>query len=291
MICAVFVFSSPTIGLPYSFVFYNPNFSHWALALHWLQKLCDGPLQPDAFSVAAAIRACEHAGQWPLALQLLQGLGALRISADVVVYSSAITTCEKNQQWKMALEIFKQMEEEGVVPNAVTYAACISACGRQSDWRQALDFLMSARDAQQFSTIACNATISACANGHEWQVPLRLLQLAPQKTLLTFSAAISACERCAQWQHALGILEDTTLARFLRAKAPDKRAAASAAAAGTVRLLIILFPVQCASPREEMQPVLFGDTSVMNLCISACVKADQAQMATQLLRKALPDRS
>ena len=32
-----------------------------------------GPLQPDGFSAAAAIRACEHAGQWPLALALLQG--------------------------------------------------------------------------------------------------------------------------------------------------------------------------------------------------------------------------
>ena len=38
-----------------------------------LRFFAAGPLQPDGFSAAAAIRACEHAGQWPLALALLQG--------------------------------------------------------------------------------------------------------------------------------------------------------------------------------------------------------------------------
>ena len=118
---------------------------------------------------------------------------------------------------------------------------------------QALHFLMVAKDAQQFSTIACNATITACANGHEWQVgqlhknfvrwflvtlngwksitigfgnwpfcvfgsrcvhflepfdiqlaavtalilqvPLQLLELSPEKTLLTYSSAISVLRR------------------------------------------------------------------------------------------------
>lgn len=33
---------------------------------------------PDAFSFAAGIRACEHAGHWPLALELLHS-SALKV--------------------------------------------------------------------------------------------------------------------------------------------------------------------------------------------------------------------
>ncbi|CAK9102877.1 unnamed protein product [Durusdinium trenchii] len=187
--------------------------SHWALALHWLQSLQAGPLQPDAFSVAAGIRACEHAGHWPLALDLLYGLEETRIMPDVVVYSSAITACEKNHEWKMALLVFDHMQHASVSPNAITYSACISACARHSDWREALHLLAAATNVGHFTAIACNAVITACANGHEWQVPLLLLQLV-EPTLVTFSSAISACERSTQWQHALQILSDMQIALF-----------------------------------------------------------------------------
>ena len=37
-----------------------------------------GPLVPDAFSFAAGIRACEHAGHWPLALELLHSSALMK---------------------------------------------------------------------------------------------------------------------------------------------------------------------------------------------------------------------
>ena len=53
-----------------------------------------GPLVPDAFSFAAGIRACEHAGHWPLALELLHSSALKRMRTNEK--STSPTSLQKN---------------------------------------------------------------------------------------------------------------------------------------------------------------------------------------------------
>ena len=60
--------------------------------------------------------------------------------------------------------------------------------------------------------ITCNASISACESGRQWQLSLLLLSSMPLLTIepgdISFSSAISACAKVGGWQQALQLLSD-----------------------------------------------------------------------------------
>ena len=62
------------------------------------------------------------------------------------------------------------------------------------------------------NVITCNAAISACETGMQWQSALvllsRMASVSTAATSITYGAAISACEKGSQWEKALQFLGD-----------------------------------------------------------------------------------
>ena len=63
-------------------------------------------------------------------------------------------------------------------------------------------------------TIACNAAISACDRGNQWQLAVALLSImahaSVEASTITYNAAVSACEKGKEWQLALALLSTMT---------------------------------------------------------------------------------
>ena len=68
-------------------------------------------------------------------------------------------------------------------------------------------------------TIACNAAISACDRGNQWQLAVALLSIMAHasvaSSITTYNDAISACEKGKEWQLALAVLEGMAQANVL----------------------------------------------------------------------------
>ena len=60
------------------------------------------------------------------------------------------------------------------------------------------------------NVIGCNAAMSTCENGDEWEQALNFLSLMPgmqaKPNVISCSAAINVCEKNHEWEKALSLL-------------------------------------------------------------------------------------
>ncbi|CAK0832934.1 unnamed protein product [Prorocentrum cordatum] len=68
------------------------------------------------------------------------------------------------------------MREAKVEPDVISCNAGISACEKGEQWQRALTLLSEMREAKvEPDAVSCNAGISACEKGEQWQRALALL--------------------------------------------------------------------------------------------------------------------
>eukprot|EP00913_Durusdinium_trenchii_P013765 g12925.t1 len=132
----------------------------------------------------------------------------------------------------------------------------------------------------QPNTIVFNSTLSACAKGEEWEVPLCLLEAlrfeSLQCSLVTYNAAISASAKGSQWQLALAFLSQVGGSRIEPDIITYNSTMAACDAAGRSYLAICL--LQQIQARKVQATII-----TYNTAISACAKNGWWQEALELL--------
>eukprot|EP00435_Cladocopium_sp_Y103_P033444 s1625_g8.t1 len=167
-----------------------------AAGLEILQDLPTLPLRADVIGYNSNISACGHCIQWQQGLQLLRSAVSVALEPSVITVNASTTACEKASQWCEAIQLLS------FASDAVTYAACL-ACAIA--WPRAMQLLGEAQRRRLGSLVSCNAAVSACVEGSQWQMALQLLAEADSVDIITYNAAISACS----WHLAVALLRSS----------------------------------------------------------------------------------
>ncbi|CAJ1379999.1 unnamed protein product, partial [Effrenium voratum] len=120
---------------------------------------------------------------------------------------------QDERQWQKALHLFRELEDEGLEGTAVTFGSLVSSCEKASQWQRALDLAAQATSRGLGSIVTCNAALSACGKGRNWQMmAMEVFRKVEadglQGTVVTFGSLVSTCEKSCQWQRALNLMAD-----------------------------------------------------------------------------------
>jgi len=85
---------------------------------------------------AAAMGACEKAGQWQLAVQLFQQISDMGVKAEVGIFNSIVAACAHSGEHVQARAVFDAMPSHSCQPDAVTFANLIRAYKKGGQWCQ-----------------------------------------------------------------------------------------------------------------------------------------------------------
>ncbi|CAE8586321.1 unnamed protein product [Polarella glacialis] len=125
----------------------------------------------------------------------------------------ARTSCRRAQTHKAGP---RESAQGGACQNQLRgtkdYTSLIRDLGRERRWREAIGGLARLRQSLQVGTIACNAAITACKTGQQWEQAVGMLSLSHAWRVcpdtVTFNALISACQRGQLWQKPLHLLDE-----------------------------------------------------------------------------------
>ncbi|CAJ1328027.1 unnamed protein product, partial [Effrenium voratum] len=113
------------------------------------------------------------------------------------------------RSWLRSMEFLRRGLDLGISSGAVCNAA-LSACAEGRQWQQALA-LLEAAERRDADVIAFSACISACAGAQEWQQALVVFERC-QPDEVACTACISACAAGLQWQLAFGLFQENAAA-------------------------------------------------------------------------------
>ncbi|CAE8660460.1 unnamed protein product [Polarella glacialis] len=217
----------------------------WQMAVQLLRQLPPLRVRADEIGYGAAIRACSSQGRWQLALGLVSEMAGVKLRPNEVCRNAAITGCERAGCWQPALAVLQLMPEQGSRPDVISFNAAISSCEKGGRWQEAMELLRSMAGVQvgvahgnqllrrhqrlrEGSPLAsgasasggdaalqvvpdrvtCNAAISACEKGGQWQLATSLLEQMPRfPDEISFNSAITACQKYGPWSIALSFLQ------------------------------------------------------------------------------------
>eukprot|EP00434_Breviolum_minutum_P027083 symbB.v1.2.023950.t1/scaffold2231.1/size85213/2 len=181
--------------------------AHWSMALQMLEEMAEHQVQRDLIgfnSTLASAKSC-----WEQVLDIFAFMEADHISPDTISYTAAMGAAERSHRWPFVLQLLDTMQSRRCFPDSIAYTSSISAFAKAQRWTQALAALEQSLQIEA-DLMCCNATISALAEGSQWQRAINLLaewSLAQTADVVGFNAALSACERSLQWQAAIQLLE------------------------------------------------------------------------------------
>eukprot|EP00435_Cladocopium_sp_Y103_P040647 s2710_g11.t1 len=148
----------------------------WEHATYTFDNL--GQLHVDATetSHSAVAAALEKGQQWEAASSVLQVLRCTRhrgLRLSDFVFNSVLG-CDRTP-WQVAMNVLDVLQQQQIPRSEITLGAAIQACEASLAWLNALSLLPAAAG----SIIACNAALSALAQGLQPQLALQLLQELP----------------------------------------------------------------------------------------------------------------
>eukprot|EP00434_Breviolum_minutum_P038823 symbB.v1.2.034452.t1/scaffold4448.1/size41344/2 len=186
----------------------------WTMALVVKECINHLRLGPDVITYNGSISACHKAApsEWLMAFSLLQ---TMRPQPDVISFNACLGSSASLQPWTECLHLVELMKIQLIQPDAFSFSTLIDACGHE--WQMALRAL----GLQIPNLVSCNAAITACALGIQWEKALLLLfewqnlgkPRGRPRDVISFSAAITACQRLSKWQQAIHLLR-TSLPDF-----------------------------------------------------------------------------
>ena len=234
-------------------------------------------LQPDVFSYAAAISACERGGRADLALSTFQRMQLAGVRPNAVVYNTAIRACATEELWPAALSLLDDMREDGVAPTLVTYNAALTACERGGEWREAQLLLQEleeepvglrggggaerpplAPDEITYHTaIACAVRAGGGKGAARFAVRLltSMMGRGLRPNVIAFTGAMKACNAAAAWRAALAVYERMEGAGVRIDGIATHEALRAAASLGDWRAAMRMLP-RSASDEEGLREVL-----------------------------------
>ncbi|CAK0852700.1 unnamed protein product [Prorocentrum cordatum] len=241
----------------------------------------EAKLRPDAICYNAGISACGKGEQWQRAFALLSEMWESKLetgSATALGSARARRASSGRWVWRFSARCGRRSWS----PTSFSCNAGISACEKGGQWQRGLALLSEMRGAKlEPSVISYNAGISACVKGDQWQRALALFSEMPEAklkpTVVSYHAGISACGNGEQWQRALALLGEMWGAR-LEPSAITYNMGISACEKGEQwqQAVGLLSEMREATLKPD---VIFS----YNACISACGKGDQWQRALALL--------
>merc|ERR1712136_424268 len=101
-------------------------------ARHWLGRVTQAGLRPDAVTYSSMISCCddpEEAWMW------LNEMRPSGLKPNVVAFSAVIKTCATVGDWRRAFETLTTMLANHVQPNAVTWTSLLECCAQASPKR------------------------------------------------------------------------------------------------------------------------------------------------------------
>jgi pentatricopeptide repeat domain-containing protein 1 len=201
--------------------------------------------------------------QWKSALALFSSLPLGNIS-NAACYVEAIRAHGALGQPARALDTFSALERSGLPLSLVSFSAVIRACATENHWPIALSLLQDARDRDLApDTIVCNAALSACERGGQWEEALLLLremdcsEVSPPDRV-SYNTAIAALSRGGQWRKAIDLLDEMSRVVAPPHNVPDAHSFGAAISAcarggqvgcGPVELCV--FWCVCSDPRQH----------------------------------------
>jgi pentatricopeptide repeat domain-containing protein 1 len=217
--------------------------------------------------------------------------GNPKTSVDAV--NSVIAAAGRDGRPDEAIRILNEMGKYGVVPNERTYRSVVVACNqaehekrrqRQRQYRLKDSSILQSgrRDQPAFQD-------DDPINLQWWEAALSLFRRMKEEDLTpdiqTYSSVISACEAAGQWQRAIGVL------RFMMSddasQKPNKfcfNAAIAACEKGGAWL-------EAVELYERMRQQVKPNFITMNSLLIALENADQKEMAENMYREALKDKT
>lgn len=175
-----------------------------------LGRLRAAGLTPDVISYTSAISAFSRAGDVPPVLGLI---GAMEEGDEAEpngwTWAATIAACERGGQWQQALALFAGLREAGGAASEAVWNAAISAAGAGAQFDIAVRLLEEMRSAGfQPGLRATNAALKAAAAAGEGDAALTLLsrmrpELAPDA--ISYTLVVNALGRCGMWEAALGV--------------------------------------------------------------------------------------
>lgn len=133
-------------------------------------------LQPNIYSVNAAISSSEKSSLWWQALNVLTTAPKLPVQPNVVNFNATMCACnqpslDNKYLWKMAVSLLGTMMSVDLEPSVVSYSTMAS----EAPWEMTFALL----ESMATSSIESNAfSFSTAMSCDEWQVSLRLLRTA-----------------------------------------------------------------------------------------------------------------
>ena len=95
------------------------------------------PIQPDVYSYAAAISACERGGEARLALDVFGRMQKAGVKPNTIAYNVAIRSAATRELWPASLSLFQDMRDDGFRLTTDSYNAALAACERGGAWEEA----------------------------------------------------------------------------------------------------------------------------------------------------------
>eukprot|EP00439_Symbiodinium_sp_Y106_P038595 s2888_g4.t1 len=235
---------------------------------------------PNVVGYNAAVTACGIYSQWQIAFGILEWMKRRSVQADLWSYNALINAVEVAASWELALQLLEEAGQLQLAPDSFSFGSCISACEASGEWQVALHLLAQMELQGLLETIPCNAAISVCATGHQWQHAAAVLQDMCKKRLqidiIGVNAAISACARSARWEEALSLLRAVNALQLQCTVVSCNAATTACEKSGEWQLALALL--------QEMQQRLMESTVIsFGAAISACQKGSQWDAALALL--------
>ena len=184
----------------------------WREALDILNQMNTQNLKPDTRAYNAALSACARANQAEALLSTLRAMSTASVKSDVHTFTVAIDGMARAGMTGEALRLFERMGTNGMPPpDAVSYNAAIAAAARSGAWEQALALLkrMSAKGSVGVTLEAMSGAMTACTNGDQPDLALRLFSRIEQADLradsIAYSAALTAHSKGGSYGDALSL--------------------------------------------------------------------------------------
>lgn len=201
-------------------------------------------LRPNVFTFGSLISACARAKDADRALSVLRSMKIkYGISPNAVVYSTVISAVARSDppRPQLAIDLLKEATvDKKLIMNVVGYNSVIAACAKGGDWKRAISVLKKMEErmvdiddydnnCEETGTAATTTTnsyksfaqpdsvtygtiLSACEKGEQWQLLLRIANIATNKRnirldVLAMTSCLHACQQLGLANEAVRYLD------------------------------------------------------------------------------------